>query len=216
MRMKALQDSCVASEGVIRRLQKRQDIQNKEMDQYKEVVHTLNKELTVVTETLKQESILREKAKEAKANLEVELTTIYGLVEMARVNTIAEFKASQPFIDACVVYYGDGFKDFLKQVGFVYPNLDLSKVTMDDPMPTTPTFSDTINEETDDSTHIEQDLKDDSVVLAQPTLEKLVTPLVSSAEDPHAHDALNFTTQDASNSFAQDAHNLTAQDASNV
>ena len=32
------------------------------MDQYKEVVHTLNKELTVVTETLKQESILREKA----------------------------------------------------------------------------------------------------------------------------------------------------------
>ena len=147
--MKALQDSCVASEGVIRRLQKRQDIQNKEMDQYKEVVHTLNKELTVVTETLKQESILREKAKEAKANLEVELTTIYVLVEMARVNTIAEFKASQPFIDACVVYYGDGFKDCLKQVGFVYPNLDLSKVTMDDLMPTTPTFSDTINEETD-------------------------------------------------------------------
>ena len=60
--MKALQDSCVTSEGVIRRLQKHQDIQNKEMDQYKEVVHTLNKELTVVTETLKQESILREKA----------------------------------------------------------------------------------------------------------------------------------------------------------
>ena len=32
------------------------------MDQYKEAIHTLNKELTVVTEKLKQESILREKA----------------------------------------------------------------------------------------------------------------------------------------------------------
>ena len=60
--MKALQDRCVTSKGVIRRLWKRQDIQNKEMDQYKEAIHTLNKELTVVTEKLKQESILREKA----------------------------------------------------------------------------------------------------------------------------------------------------------
>ena len=65
---------------------------------------------------------------------------------------MAEFKASQPFIDACAVYYGDGFEDCLKQVRSVYPNLDLSKVTMDDPLPTTPTGGNTISEETDDST----------------------------------------------------------------
>ena len=207
--MNALQDRCVTKKGVIHQLQKCQDIQNKKMDQYKEAVRTLNKELTTVTEKLKQESILREKAQEAKANLEVKLTAIYMQVETAKANTIVEFKASKPFIDACVVYYGDKFEDRLKQVGSVYPNLDLSKVTIDDPMLTTPAFGNTVSEETDDSTHMEQDPKDNGVVLAQPALKKPVTPLVSFTEDPSAPDALNFTAQDALNS-AQDAQNPTA------
>ena len=209
--MKALQDRCVAGEGVICQLQKHQDIQNKEMDQYKEAVHTLNKELTAITKKLKQESILQEKVQEVKAKL----TAICGQVETARADAIAEFKASQPFIDACMMYYGDGFEDFLKQVGPIYPNLDLSKVTMDDLMQTTPAFGDTISEDTDNSTHMEQDSKDDGVVLAQPALEMPVTPLVSSTEDPPAPDALNFTAQDAPNS-TQDAQNPIAQDTPNV
>lgn len=56
---------------------------------------------------------------------------------MARADVVNEFKASQPFIDSCAVYYGDGFEDCLKQVKFVYRNLDLSEVTMDDPLPST-------------------------------------------------------------------------------
>ncbi|KAL0004549.1 hypothetical protein SO802_012110 [Lithocarpus litseifolius] len=36
VRMKALQDRCVANEGVIWRFHKRQEIENKERDQYKE------------------------------------------------------------------------------------------------------------------------------------------------------------------------------------
>ena len=124
---------------------------------------------------------------------------------MAKVDTIAEFKASQPFIDAWAVYYGGGFEDCLKQVRSIYPNLDLFKVTMDDPMQTTPAFGDTVSEETNDSIHTEQDPKDDNVVLAQLALEKPVTPLVSSTEDPPAHNTLNFTTQDTLNSSTQDA-----------
>ena len=97
-------------------------------------------------------------------------------METAKADTIAEFRASQPFIDACAVYYGDRFDDSLKQVGSVYLNLDLSKITMDDPMLTTPANGDIVSEETDNSTHMEQDLKDDGVVLAQPILERPVTP----------------------------------------
>ena len=37
---------------------------------------------------------------------------------------------------------------------------------MDDSMSMTPAFGDIVSEETDDSTHIEQDPKDDGVVLA--------------------------------------------------
>ena len=42
MHMNALQDRCVASEGVIRRFHKCQEIENKEQAQYSEVVCTLN------------------------------------------------------------------------------------------------------------------------------------------------------------------------------
>ena len=92
----------------------------------------------------------------------------------------------QPFVDACAVYYGDGFNDCIKQVGSVYANLDLSRVTLDDPMPTTAAASDTIDNETDESTHVEQGVQDDVVALAQPAQERSVTPVIPSTEDlPH-------------------------------
>ena len=68
---------------------------------------------------------------------------------------MVDFKASQSFIDACAIYYGEGFDDCLKQVGSVYPNLDVSKISMDDPVPTTPAGGDTVSEKTNDSTQLE-------------------------------------------------------------
>ena len=105
-------------------------------------------------------------------------------MEKAKADALVDFKASQSFIDACAVYYGEDFDDYLKQVGSVYLDLDLSKISMDDPVPMTPAGADTVNKETDDSTQLEWDPKDDGVVLAQPTVEGLVTPLVPSTNDP--------------------------------
>ena len=150
VRMKALQDRCVAKEGVISRLKKCNETLTNEQDRYKEALCTLNKEVTTLNEKLKKETSEREKAQEAKANLEKELMALCGQVEIAKADVVTKFKASQPFIDTCVVYYGDGFKDCLKQVKFVYPHLDLSKVTMDDPLSSTPAGGNTISEETDD------------------------------------------------------------------
>ena len=98
-----------------------------------------------------------------------------------RADVVTEFKASQPFINSCAVYYGDGFKDCLKQVKSINLHLDLSKVTVDDPLPSTPA-SDTIFEEADNFTQSERDPKDDGVVLAQPSMDKPVTPLILSNE----------------------------------
>lgn len=110
---------------------------------------------------------------------------------------MAKFRASQPFIDACGVYYGDKFENCLKQVGSVYPNLDLSKTSLDDPVPTTPRSGDTVNEESSDSTHTEeQDSKDNGIVIAQPVLADLVTPSVSSVEDPSTQNVVDPTTMD--------------------
>ena len=166
MHIKALQDRSVAQEGVISKLCKRNETLTNEQEQYKGALRMLNKEVTTLTKKLKGKAYLQEKMQEEKMNLEAELTAIYGQVETAKADAITEFKASQPFIDACTVYYGDRFEDCLKQVRFIYPNLDLSKVTMDDLLPTTLVDGEIISEEIDDSTQSEWDLKDDGVVLA--------------------------------------------------
>ena len=67
-----------------------------------------------LNEKLKEETRQREKAEEAKASVEKELTALFEQAETARINAIVEYKASQPFIDACTVYYGEGFNNCLK------------------------------------------------------------------------------------------------------
>lgn len=74
----------------------------------------LNEELTTTTTKLKEESRLREEAEKAKADLAMELTTFRGLVDKAKANIVAEFQVSQPFFDACSIYYGEGFNDCFK------------------------------------------------------------------------------------------------------
>ena len=106
-----------------------------------------------------------------------------------------EFKASQTFIDSCAEYYGDGFEDCLKQVKSICLHLDFSKVSMDDPLPSTPT-GDTILEESDDSTEPEADPKDDSVVVAQLAVDQPVIPLTPSANPPNVEDPSTQDVQD--------------------
>lgn len=77
-------------------------------------------------------------------------------MDKAKVDAVAKYRASQTFIDTYSVYDDDGFEDCLKQVGFVYLDLDLSKITLDDLVLTTPGGGDTANEESDDSIHTEE------------------------------------------------------------
>ena len=117
-----------------------------------------------------------------------------GQVETPMADSVKEFKESQAYIDSCAEYYGVGFEDCLKQIKSNYPHLDLAKVSMDDPLPTTPA-GDTIPEETDDSTKLEQDTQDDSIVLVQPAMNPPVVPLTPSTNPLVVDDS---STQDAS------------------
>ena len=56
MCMKTLQDRCVAKEGVISCLRKRNETLTNEQDQYKDALRTLNKEVTELNEKLKEET----------------------------------------------------------------------------------------------------------------------------------------------------------------
>ena len=54
--IKALQDRCVAEEGVISRLRKHKEMLTNEQDQYKEALRTLNKKVMELNEKLKEET----------------------------------------------------------------------------------------------------------------------------------------------------------------
>ena len=109
MRVKALQDWCVAKERVITRVRKHNANLMKKQEQYKEALHTLHGELKETREKLEEYDLQKEK-------LQGELLTLHGQVEKAGNDAVTEFKMSQPFIDSCAEYYGIGFEDCLKQV----------------------------------------------------------------------------------------------------
>ena len=98
MRIKALQDRCVANEGVIQWFRKRQEIENNERDQYKEAIHTFKKELTAKLAKLKEETQLQEEAEKAKTNLTMELAALREQMDKAKVDVVVEFKVSQSFL----------------------------------------------------------------------------------------------------------------------
>ena len=93
------------------------------------------------------------------------MATLLSQVETAKADAMKEFSASQTFFDSYAKYYGDGFEDYLKQVKSVYPHLDLSKVSMDAPLSSTPVDYATL-EEDDDFTESKVNSEDDSIVLA--------------------------------------------------
>ena len=59
--MKALQDRCVAEEGMLGRLRKCNKTLKNEQDQYKDALYTLNKEVKELNEKLKDETLQKEK-----------------------------------------------------------------------------------------------------------------------------------------------------------
>ena len=97
------------------------------------------------------------------------MTALHEKVETVGTDAVQKFKASQLFIDSCANYYGTGFDDCLKQVALAFPELDLSKITMDSPEPTTP-IGDIATDDDDDGSPKSQlpPKNDDVVVLTQP------------------------------------------------
>lgn len=185
VRMKALSNRCVTEEGVVTRLHERIKNLVDGHAQYKDANCILCKEVKELKEKLEEESRWRKSEEETKLTVEKELKSILSQVETARNDVVTQFKDLQSFIEACVVYYGDGFEDCLKQVKSVYPDLDLSTITMDESTSSTLT-SDTVKEECDITNNLEANQKNDSVVLAQPAVGKSIT--LTLLANLHAND----------------------------
>ena len=142
-----------------------------------------------------------EEAGRQKEKLQGELSTLREQVEKAGVDTVMEFKTSQSFIDSYAEYYGTRFEDCLKQVTSSYLDLDLFRIIVDDPMPST-LASNIVVGESNDSTESDLPPKDNGVVLAQPTVDPPVTT---------SNPSIEFL--DVENLFAQDKDDKTLNDA---
>ena len=116
MHVTALQDRCIAKEGVVTRVRKHNAHLMEEQGQYKEAVRMLNRELKEVREKLEEAGRQSEK-------LKGEVTVLEQRLQTARADAVRDFKASQSFIDSCAGYYGTGFDDCLKQVASAFPGL---------------------------------------------------------------------------------------------
>ena len=114
VQMRALQDRCVANEGVDQRFYKCQEIKNKEKDHFKEAVCTLNTKLTAKLALLEKETRSREELEKMTTNLTMKLAVLKELMEKAKADAVVKFRISQPFYDECNIYYCDSFDDCLK------------------------------------------------------------------------------------------------------
>ena len=153
--------------------------------QYKEVVRLLNADLKDLREKLGEAGHQQEK-------LEGELTALRAQVETAGTDAVQKFETTQSFIDSCAEYYGTRFDDCLKQVTSVYPKLDLSGITLDDPVPMTPA-GDTVADKVDEPINLDLLLNDDGVVLAQLAAN---TPAEFSNEEQTAKDKADGAFKD--------------------
>ena len=107
MRVMALQDRCVAKEGVVTRVRKHNANLMNEQGQYKDAVRTLNQELKEVREKLEEADRQNDKLRE-------EVTVLGQRVQTVGADAVRDFKVTQSFIDSCAGHYGTGFDDCLK------------------------------------------------------------------------------------------------------
>ena len=121
----------MAKEDVVSRVRRHNSTLMDQQAQYKEAVRVLNTELKDVKEKLGE-------AEGEQKKLEEEVSSLRAQVVTAGTDAVEKFKTTQSFIDSCADYYGAGFDDCLKQVASAYPELDLSRITMDASVPMTP------------------------------------------------------------------------------
>ena len=183
VRVKALQDRCVAKEGVVTRVRKHNATLMNEQGQYKDAIHSFNQEVKELKGEL--EEVDRQKQK-----LQEEVMALLEMVETAGTDVVQKFKTSQLFIDSCADYCGTGFDDCLKQVMSAFPELDLSEISMDALEPMTPVRN-VVTDDDDGTPKSQFPPKDDSgVVLAQPAVNPSFAPVSKTlvvtvdADDP--------------------------------
>lgn len=129
--MLALQIRCVTYKVVVKCLRSYLKGEVDQLKKYKEGVCTFKGEVTRLTNQVKRldgASCWVEELTEANSIQIAEMASLRESVEKAKVDSVNEFKDSQPFFDLLGSQYGEGFEDFWKQTVVLFLDLDFSSV----------------------------------------------------------------------------------------
>lgn len=96
---------------------------------YKEAMQNLNDNVKEQNEKLSQlegNAYRAEELQKVNTNLVTELTAFRKQIDQVKAHAVAEFQTSKPYFDKLGVQYGNRFKDFHKQVTFLFLGVDFS------------------------------------------------------------------------------------------
>lgn len=126
--MKGLMGRCLKHETTIGRIRGKAKVMEDELIDLKAWRATQEKKLKMVEEA-------RDEAVQQVEGLKRELVAKDEEARQARVEAVREYRDSANLIAELSVVYNDGFDDALRQVRKLYPDLDLSSVSVSAPEP---------------------------------------------------------------------------------
>ena len=138
--MKGLMDRCMAQETLVDQLKERAESAETEQNELKASWEVQVKKLNVTRKALEESEAQTGVLKKVLKDKEGEISFLRKQIRQAKEDGKTEFCNSDGFLSKLSGCYADGFNECLRQVKALFPDLDVSWVSLDD-MAQTPTKS---------------------------------------------------------------------------
>ena len=129
--MKGLTDRYLAQEKWVSRLKKKAETTKMELNELKAQKETQVKKLSVIKKTLEGSKILTDEQRKVLQDKEGEISKLREQVRWAKEDGTTQFHNFDGFLTKLSDCYDDGFQECLHQVKALYPDLDVSQVSLD-------------------------------------------------------------------------------------
>ena len=130
--MKVLMDCCMASEKLVDHLKERAEVTETERNELKVSCQVQIKILIVMRKALEELETQAEALKKVLNDKDGEISLLRKQVRQAKEDRETEFCNSDGFLTELGGYYANSFNECLHQVKALFPNLDVSQVSLDD------------------------------------------------------------------------------------
>ena len=129
--MKGPMDRCLAREKWVDRLKEKAEIAETELNELRAQKESQVKKLSMTKKALEELEILADKLRKVLQDKEGEISKLREQIRRAKEDEMTEFHNSDGFLTQLSDCYENSFQECLRQVKALYPNLDVSQVSLD-------------------------------------------------------------------------------------